>query len=341
MNNNLTVLHNVSLLPYNTFGINVSTEQLVEVKPSGSGSPASRYAHAIEELYEGRMFDRPYLVLGAGSNIVFTKDYHGTVILMSKGWVNASPLGEEATLVSADAGMLLDDVIQWSIEHDLYGIENLSAIPGTVGASVVQNVGAYGVEAKDVVYCVDAYDLKQKEFVTLKAEECCFGYRDSIFKHNPGRYIVINVSYRLFHTFRPNLAYQAITSLPHSSAIELRNAIIDLRWNKLPRPEVYGSAGSFFKNPIVDDATYNALLDRYPDMPRYPGNKLSAGWLIDKCGWKGRSVGRVGVWPKQALVLYNLGGCTGAEVFELSNAIASDVKTKFDVALQCEAIFVD
>ena len=341
MNDSLTIESNASLLPYNTFGIDVKASRLAIVGTDDGNNPIDRYSKPIEKLRSTGCFESRYFVLGGGSNVVFTRDFAGTVVMMSRGKVAVDRVDGDTVYVSADAGMTLDDVVSWCVAKDLYGLENLSAIPGTVGASVVQNVGAYGAEAKDYVDSVCVYDIQDNGFKCLTPEECEFGYRSSMFKRFPGRYLVLNVIYRLSRTFVPNLGYKALENMPHSSAKELRDAITDLRWSKLPRPAEHGSAGSFFKNPIVDEATCRRLLEKYPNMPHYPGNKLSAGWLIDQCGWKGKRIGRVGVWPNQALVLYNAGGCTGQEVREVAETIRTDVASTFGVELECEAIFVD
>jgi UDP-N-acetylmuramate dehydrogenase len=284
------------------------------------------------------------MVLGGGSNMVFTRDYDGTVVRLDTVQdVSVRPDGDSAT-VTAWGGMVMDDLVAWSLEQGLYGLENLTAIPGTVGASVVQNVGAYGVEAKDVVESVEAFDLLEGRFCTFSNADCRFAYRDSMFKHSSGRFLVLRVCYRLHRDFVPNLSYKALEGLPHASAAELRLAIADLRWGKLPRPEEHGSAGSFFKNPVVGEDVYESLRQRFADMPEAhrtaEGYKLSAGWLIDRAGWKGRIMGKAGVWPGNALVLYNAGGCSGDEVVALARAIRDDVFDRFGVALECEAIII-
>ena len=317
----MKVFENISLKEYNTFGIDVKARRLVVIEPDDKVPPQ----------------DGEVQVIGAGSNMVFTKDYDGTVITLSNTF-HLSPFTSH--LVAAWGGMVMDDLIQWTLDHSLYGLENLSAIPGTVGASAVQNVGAYGAEAKDFIESVEAYDLQERRHCTFSNADCHFAYRDSFFKHHPNRYLILRVTYRLSREFVPNLSYKALEGQPHASAQQLREAITELRWSKLPRPEEHGSAGSFFKNPVVDDAVVVRLKVDYPDMPVYPVNKLSAGWLIDKAGWKGRQQGRAGVWPKNALVLYNAGDCTGDEVRALAAAIQQDVKQKFGVALDPEAIFI-
>lgn len=316
---------NISLKPYNTFGIDVCARKLLVIEPGDEVPPL-----------EGEV-----LVIGAGSNMVFTKDYEGTVITFAR-----KPQFSicNSRFVSAWAGTVMDDLIQWTLDHNLYGLENLSAIPGTVGASAVQNVGAYGAEAKDFIESVEAYDLQERRHCTFSNADCHFAYRDSLFKHLPGRYLILRVTYRLSETFTPNLSYKALEGLPHDTAQQLRDAIAELRWSKLPRPEEHGSAGSFFKNPVVNEPTYLRLKAEHPDMPEAHrtdgGYKLSAGWLIDRAGWKGRTQGRAGVWPKNALVLYNADGCTGDEVRTLAATIQQDVKQKFGVTLDPEAIIV-
>ena len=326
----MKILENISLKPYNTFGIDVKARRLVLLEPGDDVPPL-----------EGEV-----LLLGGGSNMVFTKDYGGTVITLGHSCNQA--IKQSGNLVTAWAGMVMDDLVQWSLDHGLYGLENLSAIPGTVGASAVQNVGAYGAEAKDFIESVEAYDLKERCRCSFSNEECRFAYRDSCFKHHPGRYLILRVTYRLHREFTPNLSYKALEGLPHDSAQQLRDSITALRWSKLPRPEEHGSAGSFFKNPVVDEETYQRMKAEYPDMPdahplttnhlQLTTYKLSAGWLIDRAGWKGKTMGRAGVWPKNALVLYNAGGCSGDEVRALADAIVADIQQKFNITLTPEAI---
>lgn len=316
---------NISLKPYNTFGIDVCARKLLVIEPGDEVPPL-----------EGEV-----LVIGVGSNMVFTKDYEGTVVILAK---KSQFSISNSQFVTAWAGTVMDDLIQWTLDHNLYGLENLSAIPGTVGASAVQNVGAYGAEAKDLIESVEAYDLQERRHCTFSNADCHFAYRDSLFKHHPGRYLILRVTYRLSETFTPNLSYKALEGLPHDTAQQLREAITEVRWSKLPRPEEHGSAGSFFKNPVVDELTYLRLKAEHPDMPDAHrsdnGYKLSAGWLIDRAGWKGRTQGRAGVWPKNALVLYNADGCTGDEVRALAATIQQDVKQKFGVTLDPEAIII-
>lgn len=327
----MKVFENISLKPYTTFGIDVKAWRLTVLEPGDDMPP----------------LDDHVLVLGEGSNMVFTRDHDGTVITLAHSLSLSTP---HTPLITVWGGMVMDNLVQWTLDHGLFGLENLSAIPGTVGASAVQNVGAYGAEAKDFIENVEAYDLLEQRLCNFSNADCQFAYRDSFFKHHPGRYIILNVTYRLNQAFVPNLSYKALENLPHSTAHQLRQSIIDLRWSKLPRPEEHGSAGSFFKNPVVDEQTYLRLKSEHTDMPDahvlptthspLPTYKLSAGWLIDRAGWKGRTMGRAGVWPKNALVLYNAGGCTGDEVVALARAIQQDVKQKFGVCLEPEAIII-
>lgn len=372
----MEVYENCSLKGLSTFGIDARARRHVVVEPGDD-------IGALCSMVDGRL-----LVLGRGSNMVFTRDFDGTVVTLAD--VQHLTFDYEQSTVTAWGGMVMDDLVRLTLEQGLYGLENLSAIPGTVGASAVQNVGAYGAEAKDFIESVEAYDLQDRRRCTFSNAECLFAYRDSLFKHHAGRYIILYVTYRLHGEFVPNLSYKALEGMPHATAEELREAITGLRWSKLPRPEEHGSAGSFFKNPVVDEATYLGLREEYPDMPQAhntplppswgdglvssrgdgfvsskggevlskgdgfvsssspleggrgvnPGYKLSAGWLIDKAGWKGRTMGKAGVWPKNALVLYNVGGCTGKEVVALAETIVADVREKFGITLLPEAVIV-
>lgn len=346
----MKIHENISLKPYNTFGINVKARRMAVLESEDD----------IAALLPLTAED--YIVLGSGSNMVFTQDYDDTVVTLAPQPDGREPEVEgDAERVTAWAGMVMDSLIQWTLEHGLYGLENLSAIPGTVGASAVQNVGAYGAEAKDFVESVTAFDLQERRPCTFSNADCHFAYRHSLFKEHPGRYLILRVTYRLHREYVPNLGYKALEGLPHATAQQLRESITDLRWSKLPRPEEHGSAGSFFKNPVVDEEIYLRLKAEYPDMPDAhitplppsrgdepasgdrevnAGYKLSAGWIIDRAGWKGRTVGRAGVWPKNALVLYNAAGCTGSEVTSLADAIVADVQAKFGFTLQPEAIII-
>lgn len=335
----MTIKHNISLRPYNTFGIDVKAQNFVAIRDE---------VELEELLASGILREQPYLILGGGSNMVFTQDYEGTVVHMENKGIRKK---DDALTIEAAAGEVWDDFVRYCLAQGWYGVENLVAIPGTVGASPVQNVGAYGVEAKDVIDAVTAYEVETGRRRVFANAECRFGYRNSIFKQElKNRYIVTQVSFRLSGEFSPNIGYKAVaqameaTGRTHPSAIELADAIAEIRWNKLPRPEQMGSAGSFFMNPVVTDSVHAELKERFPDLVSYVVDdghyKLAAGWLIEHAGWKGKWLGLAGVWEKQALVLVNKGGCTGADVLRLASAVVADVEAKFGVTLQKEAIIL-
>ena len=295
--------------------------------------------------------DNPLFILGGGSNVIFTQHYPGTILhLENKGISLLHETAQGHVMVEAAAGENWDTFVQYCISHGWHGAENLAAIPGTVGASPVQNVGAYGCEAKDIIHTVRTIEIATGRERLFTRDECQFGYRNSIFKNElKGQYIVWSVIFSLSKTFIPNLNYKAITDVLERNGVknptpqQLADTVADIRWAKLPRPEETGSAGSFFKNPVVDTSQYQQLKSRYPDLVAYPTNegyKLAAGWLIEQAGWKGRSLGRCGVYGKQALVLVNLGGCTGQEVTNLADAITADVRHQFGVTLEKEAIII-
>ena len=327
---------------YTTFGIPATADRYLT---------ASTRDELQDILRQHRLHNDPLFVLGGGSNVIFSKHYHGTVIhLENKGIRLVEELPSDKVLVEAAAGENWDSFVQHCIAHGWHGAENLVAIPGTVGAAPVQNVGAYGIEAKDIIHSVLTIETATGNQRTFHRDECQFGYRDSIFKKQlKGQYIVWSVTFCLDKSFSPDLRYKAIADALARNGInnptprQLADTIADIRWAKLPRPEETGSAGSFFKNPVVETAQYQRLKAQYPDLVAYPtegGYKLAAGWLIEHTGWKGRSLGRCGVYEKQALVLVNLGGCTGQEVLNLSDAVTADVYKQFGVTLEKEAIIL-
>ncbi len=340
----MRIFENHPLQRLTTFGTPATARRVVLVEGSTLDEPF-RLDHDIDELLASGLLHTPYLLLGGGSNMVFTRDYHGTVIKLGEA-VFQGGSGDGCKYLTAGAALPLDTLVAYSVGRGYCGAENLSAIPGSVGGAVVQNAGAYGVETGDLVDRVWAVDLQESRRVEFGREECRFAYRSSLFKQHVGRYLIYRVRFRLGTEFTPNVKYRALSDelqrrgIEHPTQHQMRDLITDIRWAKLPRPEEYGSAGSFFKNPVVDDDTYARLLRDHPDMPTYPGNKLSAGWLIDRAGWKGRTLGRAGVWPKQALILYNTGGCTGQEVLSLAQAIQDDIMNQFGVALIPEAIII-
>ena len=293
----------------------------------------------------------PRLVLGGGSNLLFTRDFEGLVLHMAIE--GRAVLGEHGgkILVRAGAGENWHGFVQFTLEQGLGGLENLSLIPGTVGAAPIQNVGAYGVETKDVFHSLTAFDFASGELRTLDAAACRFGYRDSIFKHDEGRgLVVLDVTFALPVNWQPNLRYAELANAARDAGLDaptpaqVGRLVEDIRRRKLPDPREIGNAGSFFKNPVVSGDECARLLEHYPNLVHHAQpdgtEKLAAGWLIDQCGWKGQSLGQAGVYPKQALVLVNLGGATGLDVVRLAEAIQSDVAARYGVALEPEPVFV-
>lgn len=330
-----------SLLQHNTFGIDVRCHRLVEY---ATASEAQALCRALTAA------DSPLLIIGAGSNLLLTADYPGTVITPENRFEIRLRTGmSDAGHVYIDcwAGTTFDDVVAYAVGHGWYGAENLSLIPGQVGASAVQNIGAYGAEVKDIIHEVRAVEIATGDEVAFSCEECAYGYRQSRFKRDwRDRYLITWVTYRLGTTFAPRLDYGNIRARLEEQGIvaptpqQLRDVVIAIRNEKLPDPAVEGNAGSFFMNPIVPRAKYEALCKLYPDMPHYTVDadheKIPAGWMIDQCGWRGRTVGRVGVHARQALVLVNRGGATGQEVVHLYQAIQHDVRERFGIDIHPE-----
>lgn len=325
-------LKNYSLKLHNTFGIDAKCSRFVE------------FAHEEEvvKFVTGGELTEPFFVLGGGANILFTKDFNGTILHSA-----IKDVHRDGNLLRFGSGVEWDSVVSYAVENGLYGSENLSIIPGDVGASAVQNIGAYGVEVKDLIKSVEAIDLSSGEKVVFSNEDCQYGYRQSKFKNEwKGRYFITYVTYRFEKEFCPKLEYGNILSYLEShgknkpTAQELRNAIIEIRNSKLPDTKVLGNGGSFFINPIVGRAKFEELRKDYPEMPHYTideeHEKIPAGWLIEKCGWKGKSLGRAGVYEKQALVLVNRGGASGEEILNLCRAICDDVKKQFDIEIHPE-----
>ena len=303
-------------------------------------------AEELKELFE-ELKPTKWYVLGAGNNTLFTADYDGVLV---------TPICSKRTIIKDDGEWVdvrveaahdWDEFVAWSVDSGLWGVENLSAIPSSVGAAPVQNIGAYGAEVKDAITTIEYFDTKELKVVRIGCEECGFGYRESIFKHElRGVAIILAVEFRLHRTPTPNLGYgDVIKEVEARGGATLRNireAICAIRASKLPDPKVLGNAGSFFKNPIVPSIVAERLRNEYPTMPSYPVPnvedrvKLAAGWLIDQAGLKGYREGHVGVHDRQALVLVNHGGATGGEVLHFAEFVCSVVRTKFGVDITPE-----
>lgn len=332
---------NYSLLAHNTFGIEARCRRFLEYE---SVEEAQRIASLLTAD------DLPLLIVGSGSNLLLTGDYPATVVHSGiKGIkvVNPENGASEDVFLECGSGEIFDDVVAYCVAHGYHGAENLSIIPGEVGASAVQNIGAYGVEAKDIIYKVEAVEIATGKIVVFDNAECAYSYRQSKFKHEwRDKYLVTHVVYRLSKTFVPDLDYGNIRSSLDAKGIavptaeQLRETIIEIRNAKLPDPKVEGNAGSFFMNPIVGKAKYDELAALYPGMPHYTidadHEKIPAGWMIDQCGWKGRSLGKAGVHDKQALVLVNRGGAKGEDIVRLCETIQKDVLQKFGIEIHPE-----
>ena len=326
-----------SLKAHNTFGIDVKCKRFLEYE---NDSEAFEVAKIL------RKSKLPYIIIGGGSNLLLTKDFEGIVVHSGiKGYYFEED--DFCERMTCGSGETWDDMVAASIEAGYYGMENLSLIPGDVGASAVQNIGAYGVEAKDLILSVWMVEIPTGEIRMLGNEECEYGYRQSRFKQDwKNRFLITRVTYGLSKTFTPHLDYGNIRAelerkgIERPTAQQVRDTIIEIREAKLPDPKVTGNAGSFFMNPIVSREKYESLAQQYEGMPHYEVDaehvKIPAGWMIDQCGWKGKSLGRAGVHAKQALVLVNLGGATGAEIVTLCETIRADVKAKFGIEIYPE-----
>ena len=332
----------VSLKPYNSFGLPAVAQSLVRVKSDAD------VRRVVDHPELGRA---PKFILGGGSNIILTRDMPAVVLKVE---VTGRRLVEEradAWIVEAGAGESWHELVAWTLAQGWPGLENLALIPGTVGAAPVQNIGAYGLELKDRFESLDAVDLVTGRSVTLGPEICAFGYRDSVFKHSlAGRTLITRVRLRLPRPWQPVLGYLDLerrmreTGVSNPSAQQVFDWICAIRRAKLPDPAVIGNAGSFFKNPVVTPEQCRDIIGRDPEIVHYPmpdgSVKLAAGWLIDACGWKGKSVGQAAVYEKQALVLVNRGGAIGSEVMTLARAIQESVYGRFGIRLEPEPMVV-
>ena len=333
----LNILENISLEKYNSFGISVKAKFFIEI---------NQREDLVELFSDEKWKNFPKLILGGGSNILFTEDYAGLVIKMNISFVEAEVIGEQV-LVKAGAGVIWNDLVKFCVENGYAGLENLSLIPGSVGASPIQNIGAYGVEIKDVFENCEAFEIETGNFKTFSKADCRFGYRESVFKQEfKNKYIVCSVTYSLSLSPDINTSYGAISTelqnrgISYPTIKDVSDVVSSIRVSKLPDPTTIGNAGSFFKNPIVLKEKADGLLAKHPDLVHYQVDenyvKLAAGWLIEQCGWKGKTAGNTGTWKNQALVLVNHGGATGKEVYDFSDLIINDVYTKFGVFLERE-----
>nr|WP_294861872.1 UDP-N-acetylmuramate dehydrogenase [uncultured Fluviicola sp.] len=329
--------YNISLKPYNTFGIDVRAKSF------------GRFGSVDEliRLLRNRDTETPLLILGGGSNILLTQDLPFFVLKNEISGIEVVNETETNIVLKVGSGVEWHSFVRYTVENGWGGIENMSLIPGSVGASPMQNIGAYGVEIKDSFVSLEALHIDSLELHSFNREQCQFGYRESVFKRAlKDQYVIVSVSYELLKHPKMNTTYGAIQSEIEVMGVEditvdtVSQAVMNIRRSKLPDPKVLGNAGSFFKNPVVSKAVFETILANYPDASHYPQEsgeeKLAAGWMIEKAGWKGKRIGNCGVHEKQALVLVNYGGATGQEIFDLSTLIIEDIQSKFGVTLERE-----
>ncbi|MGJ5642154.1 UDP-N-acetylmuramate dehydrogenase [Formosa sp. S-31] len=333
----MQIQHNIALKPYNTFGIDAVAKHFVAVS-------------TLEDLVAVLHLEQypEIFILGGGSNILLTKDLDTLVVLNQIKGIEIVSESDNEVIVKANAGENWHNFVLWCLDQDFGGLENLSLIPGNVGTSPIQNIGAYGVELKDVFYSCEALNLQTKKIETFNNADCKFGYRNSIFKHEAkGKYIITSVSFRLSktnHTLHTN--YGAITSELESLGVsnptiqDVSKAVINIRNSKLPNPKDMGNSGSFFKNPVISTQEYNALLAQFPEAPCYKVSdnevKVPAGWLIEKAGFKGKNMGQYGVHKNQALVLVNYGNAKGEDIFKFSQLIQKTILRIFNIHIESE-----
>ncbi len=334
----IRIEENISLQPFNTFGVGATAERLAILSDTGDFD---------ELLNSGRTRDIN-LILGGGSNILLVNDVPGLTLINRIAGIEIVEGNEDAVLVEVLGGTVWHDLVEWSLVNDLGGIENLSLIPGSAGAAPIQNIGAYGVELQMVFERLEAVEVRTGQLKTFSKTDCRFGYRHSVFKNFPrNQFFITKVFLRLTkRNHRLHLDYGAIRQMLEQTGVknptiqDIGKAVVAIRRSKLPDPAVLGNAGSFFKNPEISTAEFERLQQLFPGIVHFPGSngkiKLSAGWLIEQCGWKGRRVGDVGCFEKQALVLVNYGAGRGADVARLAEMVAGDVKTRFGIELRPE-----
>lgn len=333
----MQVIENVPLKNLNTFGVEANAAWYTDIRDEAD----------LQALFaEDRWRNCRRLILGGGSNMLFTADFKGLVIHLKIQGIRSEIKGDEVYL-TVGAGVVWNDLVNYCVENEFAGIENLSLIPGSVGAAPVQNIGAYGVELQDVFHSCRAFEIASAEFKTFTREACGFSYRESVFKSAlKGLYIITEVSFKLSKVFEPTLSYGAIADELRKRGItkpgikDLSAVVSAIRVSKLPDPSTIGNAGSFFKNPIIPEVQFLQLKSDYPEVVHFPAGlakvKISAGWLIEHCAWKGKVVGNTGTWKNQALVLVNHGNATGQEIYKFSESIIASVQAKFGILLERE-----
>ncbi len=333
----MTIQENVSLKDLNTFGVMARARMFADIE---------REEDLLALFSDENIKQTDSLILGGGSNILFTRNFEGLIIHINIKGISHRIDGDNVYL-TAGGGEVWNDLVHYAVDHEFAGIENLSLIPGSVGASPVQNIGAYGVELMDVFDSCQAFEISSGQIRTFTSEECNFSYRDSIFKSSlKGLYIITKVTFKLSLTFSPKITYGAIKdelgkrNINQPTIKDISSIVSYIRVSKLPDPKTIGNAGSFFKNPIVPVGKFIQLQSNFPDIVHYPASpgfiKLAAGWMIEYCGWKGKVLGNAGTWKNQALVIVNTGKASGNEIYNFSELIIESVKSRFDVTLERE-----
>jgi UDP-N-acetylmuramate dehydrogenase len=333
----MNIIQNAFLKSLNTFNIDALAGRLYVIQSD------AEIDEIVSDLNKHHL---KHFILGSGSNVLFTKNYAGGIIKNELKGIKIVEEDEDSVIVQAKAGEIWDDFVGFTIKKGYWGLENLSGIPGTIGAAPIQNIGAYGVEAKDTILRIIGFDLVDLEWRILSNADCKFGYRESIFKSEyRNRILITAVDFKLSKTPSPKLQYGALKELESRNIEELttedvREAVLKIRSSKLPDPKLLGNAGSFFKNPVIDNELYVQLQKEYPEITCYPlpdGNvKIPAAWLIEQCGFKGKQKGNVGIYEKQPLVIVNYGNATGQEVFQYAREIQAAVKSKFSIEIHYE-----
>lgn len=329
----MNIQKNISLKNYNTFGINVTAKRFISV-------------NSLHELKEVLAIEKEIFLFGGGSNMLLTADITKLVVHLNLKGIIVNDTDENDVFVTAEAGENWHDFVIWCISQNYGGLENLSLIPGNVGTSPIQNIGAYGVEIKDTFHQLEAIEIETGKVKIFTKEACNFGYRNSVFKNElKGKYIIVNVTFKLTkNKHHLNISYGAIknylSNIEHPTLKEISDAVIYIRKSKLPDPKEIGNSGSFFKNPVISKIDFDKLQKKYPEIPNYivaeNEIKIPAGWLIEQCGFKGKRYGDTGVHKNQALVLVNYGNATGKEIFELAQKIQQTVKNTFNINLEIE-----
>jgi len=328
---------NISLKKYNTFGIDIKTEYFLEIKNENQ----------IVDFFSSEINAENKYILGGGSNVLFTKDFEGIILKNSIPEIKIINEDQDEVLIQAGAGVIWQDLIDYCVQKNYWGIENLSLIPGTVGAAPIQNIGAYGQELKNVFHSLTGYDLLNKVKKNFNEEECLFGYRDSIFKNElKNKFLITSVTLKLSKKGELNLSYKPVKdeiemrNLTAPTIVQISKIICDIRRTKLPDPNIIGNAGSFFKNPEISEDKFFQLESDFKEIQGFKTDsgkfKISAAWLIEKCGWKGKRNGNVASFEKQALVLVNYGKATGKDILEFAQEIKKSVKDKFNIELKEE-----